>query len=484
MEKILLSFIGNNDCYPFEKVGAILTLLKDDQFDKLYIFYNDNQYLKPASDILRYCKINHPKLRVLYKPALSLNPTNYSTVYPAMYSAVKHVLKDNDNAQYTISLSSGTPTMHTCWIFLKYGGIIDANLVQVSRESGIQQVHLDLDDFPQINKVEAVKAEITRLSRENTQLKHQLKRTDFHIIGESPEMLRVKEQIQLLADTDIPVFISGESGTGKELVAEALHYNGARKNNPFVTVNCGAIPANLFESEFFGHKKGAFTGAIADRIGKFKLADKGTIFLDEIGDLPLEMQTKLLRVLQDGKFNVVGDSKEESVDVSIISATNKDIHQMVNDGKFREDLFYRLVYAEISLPPLRERGSDKALIARHILTNLNQKYQQQKQLDDAALNKILNNDWYGNVRQLQNTLTTAFAYPGEVITAEQLNIINLQSKAERIAIPDEGIDLDNEIIPLYYRAALAKADNNAEKAAELLGLKPHTFRARLRRLKK
>lgn len=484
MEEILLTFIGNNDCYPNDKPGAILTLLKKHSFNKMYLLYNNDQYLKPASEILKYCEKHYPDLKVHYQSAPSENPTDYSTVYPAMYGAVKEILKENKKAKYTISLSSGTPTMHACWIFLKYGEVIDAKLIQVSRESGVQEVNLDLDDFPEIKKVETVKAELTRLARENVQLKNQLKRVDHHIIGESPSIIRVKEQIQLLATASIPVFISGESGTGKELVAEALHYSSLKREKPLVKINCGAIPKDLFESEFFGHKKGAFTGAIADKIGKFKSADTGSIFLDEVGDLPLEMQAKLLRVIQDGTFMPVGAVTEEKIDVRIISATNHDIRKMVSEGKFREDLFYRLVHAEIELPPLRQRGNDKVLIAHYILGGLNEKYRQDKKLDDGALKKILSNEWQGNIRQLKNTLETAFIYPGEVIKAEHLNIIDISTKAPSIEIPDEGVDLDNDIIPRYYDAALSRTNGNADKAAKLLGLKPPAFRARLRKLKK
>ncbi|MGC9364449.1 MAG: sigma 54-interacting transcriptional regulator, partial [Fidelibacterota bacterium] len=291
----------------------------------------------------------------------------------------------------------------------------------------------------------------------------------------------VKEKIRLLADAGLPVFISGESGTGKELVAEALHYTSGRREKPLVKVNCGAISPQLFESEFFGHKRGSFTGAIADKEGKFKLADQGSIFLDEIGDLPLEMQVKLLRFLDYGTIQVVG-GKEEKINVRVISASNKNLRQMIKDGQFREDLFYRLVQTEIFLPPLRERGNDKILVAQSLVKALNQFQDKRKYLTESALDKIRNYHWSGNIRQLKSALAAAFVYPGDEITAEHLHIIELTDKSTAISIPPEGVDLDNDIIPQYYQAALRQTNGNAAAAAQLLGLEPATFRARLRKL--
>jgi len=482
--KILLTFIGNNDCYPNEKPGAILSVLRQRAFDKVYLFYNRERYLKPASEIQRHCKTHFPKLKVDFQEARAENPTDYNTVYPAMYKAVRDILKKNTRAEYSILLTSGSPTMHACWIFLREGGVIDANLIQVSRESEISEVTFELDDFPRIQQVSEINAEMTRLARENKGLKSRLELAHDDIIGESDGILKVKEQIRLFADSDIPIFIRGESGTGKELVAEAIHYNSPRKEKPLITVNCGAISQELFESEFFGYKKGAFTGAVSDKDGKFRLADAGTIFLDEIADLPLTMQVKLLRVLEYGKFMPVGGVKEETADVRIISATNKELRKKVGSGDFREDLFYRLVHTEIILPPLRDRGNDRIMIAQHIIGQLNDIYRKGKTPDKSAIDLILKHHWSGNVRQLKSTLEAAYIYPGNRITAENINIIEIEPSADRILIPDEGVDLNHEILPKYYEAAMKKAGGNKTRAARLLGFEPHTFRARLRNLRK
>jgi len=480
--KILLTFIGNNDCYIDEKPGAILSILKEIEIDKLYIFYNNEKYLKPASNILKFCRKNHPELEVFYQEALTGNPIDYNTVYPAMYSAVKKVLEENrnENADYTISITSGTPTMHACWIFLQQGGVIDAELIQVSREKGISNIDFNLDDFPQIQDVDEVKTKLTKLSRENKNLKENLKLEYDNIIGNCDAIKKIKEKIMLLSDYDIPVFISGESGTGKELVAEALHYNSKRKEQQFIKINCGAISPELFESEFFGHKKGSFTGAINDKEGKFKEADKGTIFLDEIGDLPLQMQVKLFRVLEEGTIQPVG-GKEDKVDVRIITATNKDLNKLVEDGDFREELLYRIVKQKIELPPLRHRHNDIMLLANYCISKLNQKHRQKKEITKDAIEIIEKHNWPGNIRELFSVLENAYIYPGKNIDSSKIDLHSINMSSNKVFIPEGGLDFDREIPRAYYEEALKISNGNAAAAARLLKLEEHTFRARLKK---
>lgn len=481
---IFLSFIGNNDCHLPEKDGAIISILKQIKFNKVYLLYNHERYLKHGNDIIQYCKVNFPHLLIELQESIAHDPIDYNLVYPAMHQAVNKIIKSNKNAEYTISLTSGTSTMHACWIFLCQGGVVPAKLIQTSKETGISEVSFNLDDFPKIQHVNAVKLKMTRLSRENKMLKNQSGLNYDPIVGNCPEILKVKHQIQIFSNGDIPVFISGESGTGKELVADAIHYNSSRKEKPLIKVNCGSIPPQLFESEFFGHKKGAFTGAINNREGKFTLANNGTIFLDEIADLSLDMQVKLLRVLENKTFVPVGDDKELKVNIRIISATNKDIRKMVHKNEFREDLFYRLVNAIIMLPPLRERRNDKVMIAKYILKQLNIKNNKRKVLNKSAIDLILKYFWPGNIRQLKIALETTFLYPTNDITAECMNIIEFFPIANEIILPKDGVDLNGVILPLYYEAALKRTDGNAEQAAKLLSLTPHTFRARLKKNEK
>ena len=249
-----------------------------------------------------------------------------------------------------------------------------------------------------------------KLEEENEYLRHEVNSTysSVEIVGKSPSIQKMIEQIDLVAQADTTVLIQGESGTGKELVAGELHRRSPRKNMPLVRVNCATIPKELFESEFFGHLKGSFTGALRDRLGRFQLADKGTIFLDEIGEVPVELQAKLLRVLQEGEFEPIGDEKTHKTDVRIIAATNRDLRKDVNKGRFREDLFFRLTVFPITVPPLRERGDDIALLALHFLKILAPKLGLQiPTLKEKHVSKLKAYNWPGNVRELENTIERA-----------------------------------------------------------------------------
>jgi len=483
MKKVLISFIGNNDCLLSQgKEGSIISILKQREFDTLYILYNDTRYLQHASEILLYCKKLFPKLTVRYQEAESINPIDYNIVYPSMVNAVKTIQAEEGtkDINYTISVTSGTPTMHSCWLLIVMGGIINAKLIQSSREEGIQDLNFTLDDFPQIEIVKQTKIELTKADRENKLLRKQDLQSYHELIGEHESILLVKRKSDNLIKYDIPVFISGESGTGKEVVARQLHFNSQRKEAPFVAVNCGSISENLFESEFFGHKKGSFTGAIADHDGYFSQANNGTLFLDEIGDLPLAMQVKLLRVLETGTIQPVG-GKAKQVNVHIITASNKDLKRLIQEGVFREDLFYRIVQAEIELSPLRDRGTDILLLARHFLKEFSDKNRQEKRFCPAAEKKLLSYRYPGNIRQLQNIVKLAFINSLTTeIEASAIVFPDEPVSISAIEIPPEGIDLDNKIIPAYYQTALKMTQGNASAAARLLGLKPHTFRARIR----
>ena len=267
-------------------------------------------------------------------------------------------------------------------------------------------------------KVEEIKLiiknalEKKNLQKENILLK-QVVRDRYHfenIIGQSSKMLDLYKLLEKVAPTKTNILITGESGTGKELVAKAIHYNSPRKEKPFVTLNCGAIPESLIESELFGHMKGAFTDAIATKKGLFEVADEGTIFLDEISELPLLMQVKLLRVLQDREFKRVGGTEDIRVDVRIISATNKDLEEAVREKRFREDLFYRLNVIQIKLPPLRERREDIPLLAMHFLKKYSEELNKNiLTISPEALRILLNYDYPGNVRELQNIIERAVA---------------------------------------------------------------------------
>ncbi len=486
MKRVLLSFIGNNDCYLSEgKEGAIVSILRNRKFDALYILFNKESYLEHAYEIRDWCKRFLPSLEVNFEPAVSVDPIDYNLVYPAMYNAVSHIKTKEDpkTTQFTVSVTSGTPTMHSCWVLLKQGGVLDAELIQSSRELGISEISFSLNDFPQLDTVQHMKVEMTRMSRENVSLKRMVEYGFEDFIGNCDFMQSVKDKINTIARYDMPVHISGESGTGKEVVARSIHRLSIRKNRMFIPVNCGSISENLFESEFFGHKKGSFTGAIADHPGFFCDADGGTLFLDEVADLPPTMQVKLLRVLDNGEITPVG-GKTKKVNVRLLTASNKNLQQLVFDGKFREDLFYRIVSYEIALPPLRTRGTDILLLAGYFVRQFNLKHQKSIGICPPAEKTLLNLPWKGNVRELRNTIEIACIHcKNSEIRPEDIECKSTGIEPDIIInIPDDGIDLDNQILPLYYKAALNKAKGNAAQAARLLKLAPHTFRARLKAL--
>jgi two-component system response regulator HupR/HoxA len=279
-----------------------------------------------------------------------------------------------------------------------------------------------------------------RLRAENLFLRREVERrySFDQIVGASPAMNRVFEVMEKVAQTDATVLLTGETGTGKDLVARAIHYSGARRERRFVAQNCGALPDTLLESELFGHKRGAFTGAHADKKGLFELADGGTIFLDEIGETEPGMQVRLLRVLQDGEIRALGSSETKKVDVRIVAATNRDLRKAVTEGRFREDLYYRLRVVEIELPPLRGRREDIPTLAHHFLDLANQKMG--RRLDgftNAAMDRIVAHAWSGNVRELENEIQRAVALSGD---AKTISLDMLSEHLRGDAPPDRGAD--------------------------------------------
>ncbi|MFH1076857.1 MAG: sigma-54 dependent transcriptional regulator [Pseudomonadota bacterium] len=318
------------------------------------------------------------------------------------------------------------------------------------------------------------------LERENMILKDQLRQKYRfeNFIGNSPAILKVFEVIEKVADTDSTILITGASGTGKELVARAIHYNSRRRNKPMVTINCGAIPEELLESELFGHEKGAFTSAHKARVGRFEIADGGTIFLDEIGDMSPNLQVKLLRVLQEQKFERVGSAKTLYVDIRVVAATNTDLKEAIAKGAFREDLYYRLNVIPIHVPPLKERKSDIPLLLDFFMHKFtNKKHKHIKGLRPETVAILLKYDWPGNVRELENLIERLVILSNnEMIGTEDLPDNMLEGSevcAELldVIIPEGGIPF-NTAVEEYERQLILQALNKAKwvkkKAAELL----------------
>lgn len=325
------------------------------------------------------------------------------------------------------------------------------------------------------------------LVEENRRLSEAVrKRFEFEgIVGSSKAFREVLEMAEQLSDVDTTVLIQGESGTGKELLARAIHFNSKRRNRPFIVVNCGAIPRDLVESELFGYRKGAFTGATTDKKGKFEIADTGSLLLDEVGELPIEVQVKLLRVLQQREIDVLGQPASKSVDVRILAATNRNLQELIREGRFREDLYYRLSVAPLIIPPLRERREDIPLLAHHLLSELQERLSKRVQMTDRALEAMQAYDWPGNVRELENIIErlVVFNKSGEIGESDlpaslRQEMTNLGQVV--IRLPEEGLvleDLERDLI----KAALEKHAWNQTHAARYLGLTRNTLIYRMQK---
>jgi DNA-binding NtrC family response regulator len=326
--------------------------------------------------------------------------------------------------------------------------------------------------------------QVKDLERENVALRQELtSRVGLDsIIAESPQMAQVLDMVVRVAPTETTVLIMGESGTGKELIARAIHGNSPRARGPFIAVNCAAIPENLLESELFGHVKGAFTGAIRDRVGKFEAADGGTIFLDEIGEMRPDLQVKILRVLEERTLERVGDNRPIRVDVRVLAATNKDLGKAIQSGEFREDLYYRLNVVPVSIPPLRARREDVRALAQHFLRRLGAA--PSLTISPEAFRALEGYDWPGNVRELENALERALIFHrGDVIGLADLpETIRVPRVREApglpVSLPESGLSLEEVEKELILRA-LQKHDWNQSRAARYLGITRHTLLYRM-----
>ncbi len=362
-----------------------------------------------------------------------------------------------------------------------------------SQETAIEALRLGACDYlikpfdvDELKVKVRAKLESRRLRQENVLLKRALGTThQFHnIIGRSPAMLEVFSLIETIARTTSTVLITGESGTGKELVARAVHFNSLRRDRPFVAINCGALPETLLESELFGHMRGAFTGADLNKKGLIEAAEHGTIFLDEIGEMTQMMQVKLLRVLQERRLRRVGGLEEIETDIRVIAATNQDLGKMVSEGKFREDLYYRINVIPVKLPPLRERREDIPLLAEHFLAKYTSAMGKALTgISNDALVLLQQYDWPGNIRELENVIERAVALEqSPTVLPDSLPdqvAGGVGSDRAEIKLPEAGFDLEQHVRDIerdYLAEALKKAGGVQVRAAELLGMSFRSFR--------
>jgi two-component system response regulator PilR (NtrC family) len=364
--------------------------------------------------------------------------------------------------------------------------------IAAANEGANRYVIKDHDLVQQLRVAVREVTENLKWKKEAGYLRRELRRLTGldNIIGQSPKMKAIFDLIQTVAPQNSRVLITGESGTGKELVARAIHENSARSGSPFITINCGAFPETLLESELFGYMKGAFTGANENRRGLFQASDGGTLFMDEIGNMNLAMQVKLYRVLQEGKVRPLGSNEEIDVDVRVIAATNKDLEKAIANGEFREDLFYRLSVIPLHVPALRDRREDIPLLARYFLERFrNSMNKQIEAISPQAMRRLESYDWPGNVRELENTIERAVALEsGPEISVSVLPdrvagtssaVATVPGHAENLQLPEAGVDFERVIADTerrYLQAALDKAGGVRTQAAELLKISYRSFR--------
>jgi len=357
-----------------------------------------------------------------------------------------------------------------------------------SLDSAVEAIRLGVFDYL-VKPVNVSRLKVTmerleqfqQLQSENTYLRREVNERATADIewGRSPAMGRVRELIERLGTTDATVMIEGESGTGKEVVARELHARSVRSTQPFIRVNCAAIPATLLESEFFGHEKGAFTGAVQRREGRFEVAHGGTLLLDEISEIPPDLQVKLLRVLQEREFERVGGNKTIAVDVRVLATTNRNLKAEVKAGRFREDLYYRLNVVPIEIPPLRERGDDVVRLAEHFLESFTRKHGKTRMTLNAAIKKsLLSYSWPGNVRELQNAMERAviLASPEKGLTLDDFAFPHLDAEVPAISVEGKNLaELEFEAI----RSGLRQCRGNRTHTAAALGISLRTLRNKL-----
>ena len=484
MKKILLCWIGFADIKASKKeeqagLGPIGQAVTTHDFDEI-VLISDLDEAK-SRRYLQWLK-SHTNSEIIVTDASLTGPTQFGEIYEAAVGVVRQTLDRHGNkAELTYHLSPGTPAMAAVWIIIAKTRF-PAALIESSPEGGVKTASIPFDI-----SAEFIPDLLRKPDRRLEELASGLApdAPEFNsIIHRSRIMKRVIAKARLIAPRSVPILIEGESGTGKELLAKAIHEASPRRENLFIPVNCGAIPSELIESELFGHERGAFTGAEKKRIGYFETAHRGSLFLDEIGELPLSAQVKLLRVLQEKEVTRIGVTKSTPIDVRIIAATNRSLIEEVSANRFRSDLFYRIAVAVFKLPPLRERSGDVSLLVDRLLDQINQESinepgYKHKKISPSAKNLMLEHDWPGNVRELQNTLRRAAIWsPRTTIGVEDIREallpVNRSTGEELLGKPiDEGVNLLQLIEKLaqhYLKRALAEAGGNKTKAAKLVGL--------------
>ena len=508
MQKILLTFVGNRDPFPPQSPeageageadsGPILSLLHAREFSRVILFCTGGAYIERGRSVEEAAKGLGITASFKFVTIELDSPIDYVEIYGKLSAALETVRLsfDHHGGGLSVLLDPGTPQMQTAWFLLVASGTLEAQLLQgiPARFAGgaykVRQVDVSPERFPGISISSSPARSAAALAGDTdvqTTDERWTRGWQTNIVGTSVGLRTVMEQASRAARYGVLVMIRGETGTGKELIARLIHQESDRSERAFVAVNCAAISPALTESELFGHEKGAFTGADRDRLGQFRAADGGTVLLDEVGDLSLEAQAKLLRVIETQKVTPVGADKEIQVDVRIIAATNRDLEEQIEAGEFRRDLYERLAGITLEIPPLRERQEDIALLLRHFIDLWNTKYDERKGLSDEVMHYLLQYPWPGNVRELQNVVSSMLAMgQSDKIGPELLPRPVTRHFSTRPVesvlstdLPDDGVDLKAVMYNVekeYYAQALERTGGNAEQAAKLLGVQGAAFR--------
>lgn len=509
--QVLFSFVGNRD--PFvdgeSDLGPVLSLLEEREFHRIYLFCTGDAYFERARMVEQEAAERFGVQGIQFVDVELDSVIDYEEIFSKLRERVDSILEKIDHRRPEISvlLDPGTPQMQTSWFLLVRSGALDARLLQgvPRRFAGgvyrVKEVDLDRSALPVFSYAPEIAESAPPYDEPPTassgpRILFQPARKEatrwttssgVELIGSSPAFVGALEYAGQVARYELSVLIQGATGTGKGLVARYIHDRSPRHGGPFQSINCSAVPPSLAESEFFGSEKGAYTGADARRPGKLRAAAGGTVFLDEIGDLPLDLQPKLLEVLEEQRVSPVGADHSEPLDVRVLAATNRDLEAMVDDGTFRMDLYQRLRQVELRLPPLRERTEDIPLLVRRFVDEWNATYHEEKGLSEETLEYFARYSWPGNVRDLRNAVVSMCAAGrSRAIGPELMPVAMLkyfkreQARPELpVTIPEDGIDLRallHRIEREYYEKAMEMADGNQARAAELLGVNPPAFR--------
>jgi transcriptional regulator with GAF, ATPase, and Fis domain len=499
MRRFLVSWVGQTDLNasrgdPKAGIGPIGQALKARTFDEVHLLSN---YSREETTPYAAWARQHTKAKLSCQTVDLDDPTDFMGIYRAADPVLRELTSSGKEVQLTLHLSPGTPAMGAMWMLLgksRYG----AELIQSSPQKGVRTASVPFDIVAEFVELIPKLTAQPDAALEARSAGTQRPAAQFgDIVYRGRTMAAVVQRARKVAARSVAVLLEGETGTGKELMARAIHGASPRASRPFVAVNCGAIPANLIESELFGHAKGAFTGASAARLGCFRAADGGTLFLDEIGELPLDAQVKLLRALQEREVVPLGETKPIGFDVRVITATNRNLTAEVQAGRFRDDLFYRLAVAVIHVPPLREREGDLGQLIDTLLAKANEAGQRDepgfvpKRLSTAARALLMAQRWPGNVRELEHTLMRATVWADEpTISEAELRAALFQgARSTGGALPatvEPGFVLDSvldDVSRQYIQQALTRTGQNKRQATKLLGLNSHqVLTARMKKL--